>query len=59
MLTRRPDPARCHNCGERVSPHAAGCWLCGVALDPRRWQRPAGPVERAVARWRSLRRDRG
>jgi hypothetical protein len=30
---------RCPHCGERVSPFAAGCALCGASLDPRRHQR--------------------
>jgi predicted amidophosphoribosyltransferase len=52
---RRDDPRCCPNCGERVTPYAAGCSLCGVALDPKRWQRPAGaPLARAAARWREL-----
>ena len=32
------DPNRCPSCGERVTPYAAGCALCGADLDPRRWQ---------------------
>jgi predicted amidophosphoribosyltransferase len=32
------DPGRCPTCGERVTPFAAGCALCGTELDPRRWQ---------------------
>ena len=31
-------PAYCPNCGERVTPYAAGCALCGAELDPARWQ---------------------
>jgi predicted amidophosphoribosyltransferase len=55
FFVRRDDPARCPNCGQRVSPYAAGCSLCGVTLDPKRWQRPAGgALERAAARWREL-----
>jgi predicted amidophosphoribosyltransferase len=54
MFLRRPDPTRCDNCGERVTPYAAGCWLCGATLDPLRWQRPPGPLDRAAARWRAL-----
>jgi predicted amidophosphoribosyltransferase len=59
FFIRRPDPARCHNCGERVTPYAAGCWLCGAALDPERSQRPSGLFEHVVARWRKFvaRRD--
>jgi predicted amidophosphoribosyltransferase len=51
---RHPDPTRCHNCGESVMPNAAVCWLCGATLDPLRWQRPPGPLDRAAARWRAL-----
>jgi predicted amidophosphoribosyltransferase len=54
MLIRRPDPTRCHNCGEHVMPYAAVCWLCGAKLDPLRWQRPPGPLDRVVERWRAL-----
>jgi hypothetical protein len=31
-------PGFCPQCGERVTPYAAGCALCGAELDPRRWQ---------------------
>jgi len=48
------DPTRCPNCGERVTPYAAGCALCGQTLDPRRWQRPSGVVGRTRALWRSV-----
>jgi predicted amidophosphoribosyltransferase len=54
MLTR--DPGRCPGCGERVTPYAAGCALCGAELDPRRWQAPLSPVRRLLA---GLRRPRG
>jgi hypothetical protein len=36
-----PDRSRCPNCGERVSPYAAGCAVCGADLDFRRWD--SGP----------------
>jgi predicted amidophosphoribosyltransferase len=52
FYVRRDDPARCPNCGERVTPHAAGCWLCGATLDPARWQQPPSLADRFVARWR-------
>jgi predicted amidophosphoribosyltransferase len=32
-------PAYCPNCGERVTPYAAGCALCGAELDQSRWHR--------------------
>ena len=35
------DRSRCPNCGERVSPYAAGCAVCGADLDPSRWD--SGP----------------
>jgi predicted amidophosphoribosyltransferase len=35
---RSRDPNRCPSCGERVTPYAAGCALCGAELDPKRWQ---------------------
>jgi hypothetical protein len=54
MSIRRPDPSRCHNCGERVTPYAAGCWLCGADLDPLRWQRPAGALDRLAKLFRTL-----
>jgi predicted amidophosphoribosyltransferase len=44
----------CSHCGEQVTQHAAGCWLCGTKLDPLRWQRPRGLVQRALARWRAI-----
>jgi predicted amidophosphoribosyltransferase len=49
---RRDDPRSCPNCGERVTPSAASCSLCGVALDPRRRQRPPRLLGRLAARWR-------
>jgi hypothetical protein len=36
-----PDRSRCPNCGEHVSPYAAGCAVCGADLDFRRWD--SGP----------------
>jgi hypothetical protein len=41
-------PGYCPQCGERVTPFAAGCALCGADLDPKRWQRPV-PVRRRLA----------
>jgi predicted amidophosphoribosyltransferase len=59
MFMRRTDPTRCHNCGQRVTPYAAGCWLCGAALDPLRRRRPASTLDRVREGWRALlRRER-
>jgi hypothetical protein len=32
----RSSPTRCPQCGEHVSPYAAGCAICGADLDPDR-----------------------
>jgi predicted amidophosphoribosyltransferase len=32
----RTRPNRCPDCGEHVSPFAAGCAICGAELDPNR-----------------------
>jgi predicted amidophosphoribosyltransferase len=53
-LLKISDPARCPNCGDRVTPYAAGCSLCGQTLDPKRWQRPSGIVGHTRALWRAL-----
>ena len=53
-ILKRANPTRCPNCGERVTPYVAGCWLCGEALDPQRRQRPAGVVGRTRALWRAV-----
>jgi hypothetical protein len=42
-----PDRSRCPNCGERVSPYAAGCAVCGADIDFRRWDSGPGPLARA------------
>ncbi len=42
-----PDRSRCPNCGERVSPYAAGCAVCGADLDPGRWDRGPGTAQQA------------
>jgi predicted amidophosphoribosyltransferase len=48
--TRRPDPNRCPQCRERVTPFAAGCALCGADLDPRRHR--AGPsLAQRIGSW--------
>jgi predicted amidophosphoribosyltransferase len=54
LLKNPSETSRCPHCGERVTAHAAGCWLCGAKLDPLRWQRPRGILHRALARWRAL-----
>jgi predicted amidophosphoribosyltransferase len=33
-------PGYCPSCGERVTPFAAGCAICGAELDPARWDNP-------------------
>jgi hypothetical protein len=43
-------PAYCPQCGERVTPYAAGCAICGAELDPRRWQRQLSFSERFSGR---------
>jgi hypothetical protein len=53
-ILKSTDPNRCPNCGERVTPYAAGCSLCAHALDPQRWQRPSGIVGRGRALLRAL-----
>jgi predicted amidophosphoribosyltransferase len=53
-ILKPSNPTRCPNCGERVTPYAAGCWLCGHTLDPQRWQRPTGIVGRTRAVWRAV-----
>jgi hypothetical protein len=42
-----PDRSRCPNCGERVSPYAAGCAVCGADVDPRRWDTGPSALNRA------------
>jgi predicted amidophosphoribosyltransferase len=44
------DPGRCPSCGERVTPYAAGCALCGAELDPRRWHNPPSRLHRFLGR---------
>jgi hypothetical protein len=48
-ILKPSDATRCPNCGERVTPYAAGCWL-----DPQRWQRPTGIFGRTRALWRAV-----
>ena len=42
-----PDRSRCPKCGERVSPYAAGCAVCGADVDPRRWDSGPSTLNRA------------
>lgn len=41
-----PDRSRCPDCGERVSPYAAGCAVCGADLDTARWDTGPGVSNR-------------
>jgi hypothetical protein len=43
-------PGYCPDCGERVTPFAAGCAICGADLDPHRWQRPPSLSQRLLRR---------
>lgn len=47
------NPHVCPRCGERVTPFAAGCALCGAELDPRRAQRPTSFGQRVGGAWRA------
>jgi predicted amidophosphoribosyltransferase len=58
FYVRRDDPARCPNCGERVTPNAAACWLCGASLDPEGREPARSPAQRFAARWRRRRDNR-
>ena len=42
-----PDRSRCPNCGEHVSPYAAGCAVCGADIDHRRWDTGPSALNRA------------
>lgn len=44
-------PHICPNCGERVTMFAAGCALCGAALDPRCAQGPPTLGQRLRSAW--------
>jgi predicted amidophosphoribosyltransferase len=44
-------PGYCPNCGERVTPFAAGCAYCGADLDPKRWQKPPSRWQRLTTRF--------
>jgi hypothetical protein len=58
FYVRRDDPARCPNCGERVTPNAAACWLCGASLDPQGRGPTPSLARRFAARWRRRRDNR-
>ena len=44
-------PHVCPNCHEPVSAFAAGCSLCGAALDPRRAQGRLTAAQRLHSAW--------
>lgn len=46
-------PHVCPRCGERVSPFAAGCALCGTELDPLRAQASPRVRQRVRSAWRA------
>jgi hypothetical protein len=43
-------PCYCPQCGERVTPYAAGCALCGADPDPKRCQKPVSARQRLSVR---------
>ena len=43
------DRSRCPSCGERVSPYAAGCAVCGADLDTARWDSGPGVGQRVAS----------
>jgi uncharacterized OB-fold protein len=51
------NPNRCPSCGERVTPYAAGCAICGAELDTRRWQPRPSLVTQLRVRARRVRED--
>lgn len=48
----KTNPHICPACGERVSAFAAGCALCGAALDPRRAQGTPTLLQHIRLAWR-------
>ena len=46
MAMARRDRSRCPQCGERGSPLAAGCAICGADLDPARWDTGPSMLQR-------------
>lgn len=49
-----PDRSRRPDCGERVSPYAAGCAVCGADLDTARWDTGPGVGQRSASFFSSL-----
>jgi hypothetical protein len=49
----KTNPHVCPSCGERVSAFAAGCALCGAALDPSRAQGAPSVGQQVRSAWRS------
>jgi hypothetical protein len=43
------DRSRCPSCGERVSPYAAGCAVCGADLDTGLWDSGPGVGQRVAS----------
>ena len=48
------DRSRCPNCGERVSPYAAGCAVCGADLDTERWDSGPSLANRVGSLWSAI-----
>ena len=48
------DRSKCPDCGERVSPYAAGCAVCGADLDPNRWDTGPTVTNRLGATWNAI-----
>jgi hypothetical protein len=48
------DRSRCPKCGERVSPYAAGCAVCGAELDPSRWDTGPSLGNRVSSLWNAV-----
>jgi hypothetical protein len=48
------DRSRCPRCGERVSPFAAGCAVCGADLDTTRFDRGPGLGNRLGSLWGAI-----
>jgi hypothetical protein len=48
------DRSKCPNCGERVSPYAPGCAVCGADLDPGRWDTGPSLPTRLSSTWNAI-----